>query len=604
MSTCATDWLERQQMFMRSSAVMCMIGYIIGLGDRHLDNILLDLRSGELVHIDYNMCFDKALKLRIPERVPCRLSANFRKPLGFAELEGAFKQACQHVMRTLRTNRETLLTLLEAFVYDPLLDWTPDTESDRQRRLMDRETAASLLSSRIAGLRKEIDAFANSVSGAISDVLKCSQVYSDTVLSLQRAKNQVRVHQEEIQVVRAAVGANPTPQHFSALEALYTARASTSGRRVAILQQAATLYHTNNTIYQHAAAAQAALQTNALHMVQERLPHMCSQSTFVVKIDQEAKTALISVGLSPHVEALETFAADRALVLSQRCDALKALLMSLGEYQTIVRNLPSLFTQTASKDEALLLLQSIVNAQSDDELDGALAQYIPKDMLPPRVQDCLDFAWQLVQTYKSAHAFTCAHSDASLAQAKTSLAAAVASLKQHLSVESATDSQGPASIQLEPGEVNQYTLASLLPALAGAVKQDSTTAADARALDSLCAFTFNRHILQLTMEFAEMVSLDDVSKTFEVERCCTVLVQGMELLDSIRAVHSAWMSAHLPALVAILLAQHPSTAALYAELHTLVTAARTSTERELEMDAQRLNTLFQSSLQASQTVPG
>ena len=27
-------------------------------------------------------------------------------------------------MRTLRRGRETLLTLLEAFVYDPLVDWT------------------------------------------------------------------------------------------------------------------------------------------------------------------------------------------------------------------------------------------------------------------------------------------------------------------------------------------------------------------------------------------------------------------------------------------------------------------------------------------------
>ena len=32
--------------------------------------------------------------------------------------------SCEHVMGTLRRGRETLLTLLEAFVYDPLLDWT------------------------------------------------------------------------------------------------------------------------------------------------------------------------------------------------------------------------------------------------------------------------------------------------------------------------------------------------------------------------------------------------------------------------------------------------------------------------------------------------
>ena len=36
-----------------------MVGYIIGLGDRHLDNVLIDMTTGEVVHIDYNVCFEK-----------------------------------------------------------------------------------------------------------------------------------------------------------------------------------------------------------------------------------------------------------------------------------------------------------------------------------------------------------------------------------------------------------------------------------------------------------------------------------------------------------------------------------------------------------------
>lgn len=31
--------------------------------------------------------------------------------------------ACEHVLKALKKGRETLLTLLEAFVYDPLVDW-------------------------------------------------------------------------------------------------------------------------------------------------------------------------------------------------------------------------------------------------------------------------------------------------------------------------------------------------------------------------------------------------------------------------------------------------------------------------------------------------
>ena len=39
---------------------------------RHLDNILLDRASCELVHIDFNVCFEKGLRLRVPEIVPFR----------------------------------------------------------------------------------------------------------------------------------------------------------------------------------------------------------------------------------------------------------------------------------------------------------------------------------------------------------------------------------------------------------------------------------------------------------------------------------------------------------------------------------------------------
>lgn len=39
------------QTYSRSTAVMSMIGYIIGLGDRHLDNVLVDLATGEVCFV-------------------------------------------------------------------------------------------------------------------------------------------------------------------------------------------------------------------------------------------------------------------------------------------------------------------------------------------------------------------------------------------------------------------------------------------------------------------------------------------------------------------------------------------------------------------------
>ncbi len=50
------------------------MGYLLGLGDRHLDNILLHRRSAGVVHIDFNVAFDRGRALRVPEVVPFRLT--------------------------------------------------------------------------------------------------------------------------------------------------------------------------------------------------------------------------------------------------------------------------------------------------------------------------------------------------------------------------------------------------------------------------------------------------------------------------------------------------------------------------------------------------
>lgn len=38
---------------------MCMVGYILGLGDRHGENILFDAKCGDCVHVDFNCLFKK-----------------------------------------------------------------------------------------------------------------------------------------------------------------------------------------------------------------------------------------------------------------------------------------------------------------------------------------------------------------------------------------------------------------------------------------------------------------------------------------------------------------------------------------------------------------
>ena len=45
--------------YAHTTAVMSMVGYILGLGDRHGENILFDSTNGDCVHVDFNCLFNR-----------------------------------------------------------------------------------------------------------------------------------------------------------------------------------------------------------------------------------------------------------------------------------------------------------------------------------------------------------------------------------------------------------------------------------------------------------------------------------------------------------------------------------------------------------------
>lgn len=117
-------WLDRRTTYTRSLAVMLMVGYILGLGDRHPLNLMLDRITGKVVHVDFGDCFEAAiLREKYPEKVPFRLTRMLTYAMEVSGIEGSFRITCEHVMRTLRDNKESLMAILEAFAYDPLINW-------------------------------------------------------------------------------------------------------------------------------------------------------------------------------------------------------------------------------------------------------------------------------------------------------------------------------------------------------------------------------------------------------------------------------------------------------------------------------------------------
>jgi ataxia telangiectasia mutated family protein len=116
-------WFTMRLNYARSVAVTSMVGWMVGLGDRHCSNILIDKVSGELVHIDFGIVFEEGKKLRIPEKVPFRLTNDIVDGLGVTGVEGTFRQCSEHTLRVLRDSSELIFTVLEVFKHDPLHNW-------------------------------------------------------------------------------------------------------------------------------------------------------------------------------------------------------------------------------------------------------------------------------------------------------------------------------------------------------------------------------------------------------------------------------------------------------------------------------------------------
>ncbi|KAF2489805.1 hypothetical protein BU16DRAFT_566907 [Lophium mytilinum] len=146
------DWFEKRLAYTRSTAAISILGHVLGLGDRHCHNILLDEQSGEVVHIDLGIAFEAGRVLPVPEVVPFRLTRDLIDGMGYTKTEGVFRRCCEFTLDALREEREGIMTLLNVLRYDPLVNWSLSVS--KAKRLQDgqgegrdamRESRASTL---------------------------------------------------------------------------------------------------------------------------------------------------------------------------------------------------------------------------------------------------------------------------------------------------------------------------------------------------------------------------------------------------------------------------------------------------------------------------
>ena len=124
-------WFNARLRYIRSCAVMSFVGHVLGLGDRHGENILFEEDNGSLMHVDFNCLFDKGLTFEKPEYVPFRLTQNLVDAMGIYGYEGPFRRCSEITLTLLRSNEDALMTILETFLHDPTTDFI---EKERRKK--------------------------------------------------------------------------------------------------------------------------------------------------------------------------------------------------------------------------------------------------------------------------------------------------------------------------------------------------------------------------------------------------------------------------------------------------------------------------------------
>ena len=110
--------------FISSYAVASTCQYILGIGDRHLSNWIMDMKTGRAIGIDFGMAFGHAtMNISIPELMPIRLTRQILKLIAPLEHRGLFESSMQHTLRALRENNDILMCILDVFIKEPSVDW-------------------------------------------------------------------------------------------------------------------------------------------------------------------------------------------------------------------------------------------------------------------------------------------------------------------------------------------------------------------------------------------------------------------------------------------------------------------------------------------------
>ncbi|KAJ8280685.1 hypothetical protein GJAV_G00057750 [Gymnothorax javanicus] len=124
MSGTPEAFLFLRSHFSSSHALICISQWVLGIGDRHLSNFMVNLETGGAIGIDFGHAFGSATQfLPVPELMPFRLTRQFLNLMQPMRESGLIQSVMVHSLRAFRADPDLLLNTMDVFVKEPSLDW-------------------------------------------------------------------------------------------------------------------------------------------------------------------------------------------------------------------------------------------------------------------------------------------------------------------------------------------------------------------------------------------------------------------------------------------------------------------------------------------------
>ena len=186
------EWFAKRTAYTRTTAAISILGHVLGLGDRHCGNVMLDEKTGEIVHIDLGIAFEAGRILPVPELIPFRLSRDVVDGMGVTKTEGVFRRCCEFTLDALREDKDRIMTLLNVLRYDPLYEWTVSTTRAKQMQdqsdggTVDGEEASSRKEGQEAG---EADRALSIVEKKLSQAMSTAATVNELIQQATDERN-------------------------------------------------------------------------------------------------------------------------------------------------------------------------------------------------------------------------------------------------------------------------------------------------------------------------------------------------------------------------------------------------------------------------------